>query len=366
MKFTFWQNIISIHQSAFIKVLAEEHHVILVAEQSIEIDRKSQGWNVPEMDKVKIVTNPDRHEISCLLVNDTIHVFSGINVYPMVKYAFKSAVKKKLKVGVNLEPFRPDGLKGFFRTFKYIFLSIKYGKSIDFLLATGELACKEYQNAGFSAEKIFNWAYYIESFNNSESKPALAIAALPNILFVGSLDKRKNIIQLVNTCIKHSDHFNELIIIGDGPLKKDVLLRISNHPNIRYLGNLSNAEVRSMMTKSDLLVLPSLFDGWGAVVNEALHSGMQVIASENCGASVLLDGDIWGEKFYFKGKNDLETVLLRWLGKGPVSTERRQEIKTWSQNHISGEVAASYFNKIMAFIYGESTTKPIAPWKENS
>jgi len=365
MKFIFWQNIISIHQSAFLKSLAKHHDVMLVVEQTIENERETQGWSVPDMDNVKIATKPDGNEISVLLVKDAIHIFSGINVYPLLTNAFNIAVNRKLKIGIFMEPFRSDGIKGFIRNFKYLFLRIKYRNSIDFILATGEKACIEYQKVGFKADSIFNWAYYVEAFKNRETNSTSDINELPNILFVGSLDKRKNILQLIKACMKLTEHFNELIIIGDGPLKKEVISKISNFKSIKYLGNQSNTEVISYMTHSDILVLPSLFDGWGAVVNEALHSGIQVIASANCGASILLDGEIRGEKFLFNDNNNLETVLLKWLLKGPVSQERRQEIKAWSSSYISGEAAAIYFTNIVDYIYSTETTKPVAPWIEN-
>lgn len=40
------------------------------------------------------------------------------------------------------------------------------------------------------------------------------------------------------------------------------------------------------MLNADYLILPSLYDGWGAVVNEGLQSGCKVLVSKDCGASI--------------------------------------------------------------------------------
>ena len=43
MTFIFWQNIISLHQAAFLKALAKRHEVILVAEQPLTRERAEGG-----------------------------------------------------------------------------------------------------------------------------------------------------------------------------------------------------------------------------------------------------------------------------------------------------------------------------------
>lgn len=46
-------------------------------------------------------------------------------------------------------------------------------------------------------------------------------------------------------------------------------------------------EIPSILSNQDILILPSIYDGWGAVVNEALQSGLYVISSNQCGAKDL-------------------------------------------------------------------------------
>lgn len=186
----------------------------------------------------------------------------------------------------------------------------------------------------------------------------------PAILYVGRIDCNKNILSLVDICLKHVGKYACLDIIGAGPLTDLLIKKIDRAEDIKYLGSKTNNEVLDLMCRYDILVLPSLYDGWGAVVNEALQNGMRVIASENCGASVLLDGKDRGEAFSFVNKEkSLEKILLKWLEKGTVSLADRQNIAEWTRYSISGDSVAAYFEKICSCISGDCThNEVIAPW----
>ena len=365
MQFIFWQNIISIHQSAFLSALAENYQVTIVVEREIEENRKGHGWNIPSMGKSCIIIAPSNEQLRQLIKNniDSIHIFSGIHAFQMVSKAFLFSRSLRVKTLVYLEPYQFWGATGLLRRLKYTFIFARHGSTIDGILPTGELGCKCYRKVGVSTKKIFQWGYFTEYLENLSFSKSNSLA--PSILFVGSIDERKNILYLVNTCKKISFLFNHFTIIGTGRLSNKLKHSIKDIKNIYYLGGVSNAEVKTLMHEHDILVLPSVFDGWGAVVNEALQNGMRVIASENCGSSVLLDGKQRGEIFYFKNGDDLETVLKRWLIKGPQTVEERQVITQWTKKTISGEIVSEYFVQICKYTYGGIKSYPIAPWLKN-
>ena len=63
MQFVFWQNMISIHQSALIKALAREHGVLLAVQTDFEGGRESSGWTVPDMGNARILISPDARTV---------------------------------------------------------------------------------------------------------------------------------------------------------------------------------------------------------------------------------------------------------------------------------------------------------------
>lgn len=96
MEFFFWQNIISIHKSAFISNLSKNYQVTLIVEKQIESYRINDGWVIPEMGRASVIEAPS-HEQICEIMNkssNAIHIFSGIATYTLTTYALKILIKK--------------------------------------------------------------------------------------------------------------------------------------------------------------------------------------------------------------------------------------------------------------------------------
>lgn len=357
MKYIFWQNILSIHQSALIRNLAEVSEVILVVSEGLDQERVTHGWNIPDFGNASIVINPDDQRISEYLKDDnSINIFTGINSFPLVYRAFKRAVKNNLRVLVYLEPFNWVDSKAWLRLLKYKLLFLRYKKKIDGILAISSAAKKCYSKAGFNSKKIFDWAYFTE--NSQVKERVTSKKSGLKLLYVGSIDKRKNIIGVLPIIQNHKSSFLEFNIIGKGSLEKD-LDQFTDNEKILYKGAVPNAEIYKYFLNSDILVLPSIFDGWGAVVNEAIMSGTKVLCSESCGASDLIAAN--RGRIFSHDNNDFEHQLVEIIQEGCVSDNLRLEIADWAMNNISGKAASEYFLKIIKHIYGNEP-KPIAPW----
>lgn len=355
MKFIFWQNIISIHQSAFIKALSTEHDVTLVVEQQIDQQRVSENWDIPEMGNAKVIITPSDFEIKSLLDDqNSYNVFSGIDAFPMVFKAFKQAVKMNRHISVLAEPYNWMGVNGKLRVLKYKLLFSKYHKHINHLFTTGNHGIRCFKLAGMPNDKIHQWGYFTE-FDSDLAESTFSENMQPTVIFVGKIDERKNILPLVSILNELQDLYGEANIIGTGPLESKLMEHIANNDKIHYLGSKPNDEVKLYIGQSDLLILPSLFDGWGAVVNEALSQGTRVLCSDMCGAEILLDEKFRGGEFSLH-PFDLKSRLVKWLEKGPLIKEDRKEIISWAINHISGQVAANYF---VETINGNA---PKVPW----
>ncbi len=109
-------------------------------------------------------------------------------------------------------------------------------------------------------------------------------------LFIGRLSKVKNIEMLVDLFNELEDYM--LTIIGAGPLEHQ--LKRKAKKNIIFEGEISNKEIRKYIESNDVLMLTSISETWGLVVEEAIYYGMPVIVSSNCGVSELIHNDING------------------------------------------------------------------------
>jgi glycosyltransferase involved in cell wall biosynthesis len=77
-----------------------------------------------------------------------------------------------------------------------------------------------------------------------------------------------------------------LLIAGDGSMRPVVEAAAASNPALNYLGRLEGQEVIEAMDSADVAVLPSTFEPWGLVVNEAMAAGLTVIASDRVGCRI--------------------------------------------------------------------------------
>jgi glycosyltransferase involved in cell wall biosynthesis len=108
-------------------------------------------------------------------------------------------------------------------------------------------------------------------------------------LFVGRISNEKNIDFLLQLAIKFKEANSDILIkiIGSGP-ELDRLnseIRILNLSNILFVGSVNWENLGEYYSKSLGLILPSFFEPWGMVANEAFFYNTPVICSKFCGCA---------------------------------------------------------------------------------
>jgi len=86
----------------------------------------------------------------------------------------------------------------------------------------------------------------------------------------------------------------DLVVVGDGPLRSSLQRRApaALAGRARWLGFVDDQELVSAVYRScDVLVLPSEYEPWALVVNEAAASGLAIVASDAVGAAAELVRD---------------------------------------------------------------------------
>jgi glycosyltransferase involved in cell wall biosynthesis len=156
-------------------------------------------------------------------------------------------------------------------------------------LAIGGLSVKNhYSSVGFSSCEFYNFGYF-PKINLNTNKHNSNCSQKINFLFVGQLIPRKgidvliNLIHYLNKSYKNEFSFT---IIGDGVLKNELLEKTKDIKNLNYLGLINDSNViENFYIEADIFFLSSYFDGWGAVVNEALSKSCSLLLSEKVYAS---------------------------------------------------------------------------------
>jgi glycosyltransferase involved in cell wall biosynthesis len=97
------------------------------------------------------------------------------------------------------------------------------------------------------------------------------------VLYVGGLSQRKGLSYLVEA-IDALENKVEFSFIGNGTALGLVKEKL---PYASYLGTMPHSQVLEAMREHDVLVFPSLFEGFGMVITEAMSQGMVVIATDH-------------------------------------------------------------------------------------
>ncbi|MCG2796679.1 MAG: glycosyltransferase [Actinomycetia bacterium] len=123
----------------------------------------------------------------------------------------------------------------------------------------------------------------------------LGIERIPHsILYVGRLCERKGIPLLIDSLkdAKVSIPDIRLYIVGEGELKsklQDHVERMKLSENVVFLGRVSGEELVKWYNRVEVMVVPSIFEGFGIVCIEAMACGTPVIATECPGVVDIID-----------------------------------------------------------------------------
>jgi len=113
-----------------------------------------------------------------------------------------------------------------------------------------------------------------------------------NFLFVGRLAEEKNVEMLIKAFhylkkIKYKADDWGLIIVGDGYLKEKLKNYVEQRriDDVLFTGGIDWEQIVEYYSISDVLILPSLSEPWGLVVNEAMACRLPIIISNRAGCA---------------------------------------------------------------------------------
>jgi glycosyltransferase involved in cell wall biosynthesis len=164
------------------------------------------------------------------------------------------------------------------------------------------------------------------------------------LLYVGSLSQRKGIANLF-AAVDSLKNNVELTLVGNKRSNDCVALdqALSRH---KWFSSLSHNDILALMRNSDVLVFPSLFEGFGLVITEAMSQGTPVITTDRTAGPdfIVHDQNGWlieaGSTEAIKSsiENLLSNpALIKKAGQEAMQTARQ---RSWAmyQQELSAEV----------------------------
>jgi glycosyltransferase involved in cell wall biosynthesis len=140
-----------------------------------------------------------------------------------------------------------------------------------------------------------------------------------------------------------------LVFAGEGPLHQSLeaeAAKLGIAERVRFLGFANQTQLPAIYTAADLMVLPSAYDAFGVVVNEAMLCGCPVAASDHVGAARdLIEHGRTGFVYPCGDIEALAAILGQALeNRAPLSAmgaAARARMESWSpRENIDATVAA--------------------------
>ncbi|PCJ57478.1 MAG: hypothetical protein COA79_15720 [Planctomycetota bacterium] len=156
------------------------------------------------------------------------------------------------------------------------------------------------------------------------------------ILGVGRLVKKKNWASLIKAYAQLSNsHKNlpNLVLIGEGPEKNEMLMLIEQYSmeeQIEIINFVDQEKLCQYYSLAECLILPSTYgETWGLVINEAMASGLYILASHQCGStSALIENNSNGFVFDGTNINTIKDAILKSTNLNP------EQIKMMKSNSL--------------------------------
>jgi glycosyltransferase involved in cell wall biosynthesis len=169
------------------------------------------------------------------------------------------------------------------------------------------------------------------------------------VLFCAKLQPWKRPTDLLRAFRKANTRDALLLFAGEGPLRSQLeseAAHLGIASSVRFLGFVNQSQLPAVYTSADLMVLPSEFEPFAVVVNEAMCCGCPVAASDRVGAVRDLVAPVSPEFVFPCGDVDALAVILKEAASDrtrlqSVARAARARIQTWSpERNIAATVEA--------------------------
>ena len=373
LSFCCWQPLLTAHQAHTFKALADRvgGRLTAISSQREDRERKAQGW-APNDDSVLepeiLPARGWRRRIREILDEDPerIHIFGSPFERARTNYALLRALKAGRRVYLLAEPFsrvgvgylsdrRPvlSAIKARLRPFVYSVYGALLRKRVAGVFAISPAAVGQFAHMGIPGERVHPFGSFVPgdpAAAEAPARPGLRMA------YLGSFIARKGVQTLLDAMASPAVDTSGATLDLFGPSG----LSISSSGRAAYRGQLPFGQVQRTLAGYDLLVVPSLYDGWAVVVNEAVMAGVPVLASDAVGAAAMLRKWGCGDTFEAGDANALARKIAG-LAADPARLARHRQATATLAPLLEPGVAADY---LVACVEADLAggPAPAAPW----
>lgn len=366
-KLIYWRDIpLDVDLNLFSEI-AKQYDVITICDADYNNDRKRIGCNEGSDNIKKIIIDNNEDNLIEEYKNDIVlfHGITGRNFFRIFKL-FR--INREAKVFIIAE--RPNFYGNFFwlcwrYLTRFIFYTITaryYNQKISGFFAMGDLGVNTYLNYGWSKNKLYPFMY---TYKTTEINDTHKVNDKIRFMYIGRFyDETKGILLLIEAFkkLKEYEELIELDLVGGyGPDSEKVFNEIKNIKNISYIGKWNYEDVSIKMNKYDCVIVPSRYDGWNVVPNQAIDAEVGLLVSDGCVSDELIKKAQNGTVFKKNSVSEIVDSIIYVIKNRDKLEEWRNNSKKYKLN-ISNENISSYFIDVINYCLNGVGDKPEKPW----
>lgn len=336
--------------------------------------RKKTNWNDGDYGKAEIVhlgeDENTQGKIDALFqkYQDAVFVLGG----------FKSAIVKYVDHYIGEDKYKficfseRPGVYGTWwkRLLKLVYIPIseihiakKYRDHVGAMLPLGMTGVKTFKKYGWPQEKLYPFMYDpVETVTDHSVVP---VHDPVRFLYVGRFSRytkgTDTLVQAMDLLEKDSGKFTLTMVGGYGDMRQEILQWLETKPNAEFLGIWDSNTVGTKMKDYDVCIVPSKFDGWNLLVNEAVRAHIGVIATDEAVSDEMIAYSKAGVVVEAKNPRSMAAAMRCAIENPQTVMEWKERAKKFTPQ-ISNVAVADYVLAIIEYVYGNGGERPACPW----
>lgn len=339
-------------------------------------ERLSGGWREANHGNAKItyfdeLTSPEIFVEEFVKRNpDAIHIFNGFRSKTsqyMDKY-IRLTEEPKIVVWSERPGIYGNKMeiiaKKLYHPLIHRMYYFKYSKKIKALMPLGKLGVEVFSRYGWKRSMMFSFMYDPPMPNITRQAKKRKKSTPIKILYIGRFARStKGIDILINAFnLLNSSEWRLSLVGGYGEYKDFTINWANKMQNVEFLGTWPSDKVTEKISDYDLVIVPSRFDGWNVVTNEAIRAGVGVIASNETVSHELIEASKAGIVFDAGDVNELYSILSNVMNESELINVWKERAEIYSHK-ITSEVVGMYLIELLEYIFiNKSGEKPSCPW----
>lgn len=250
-----------------------------------------------------------------------------------------STIRHRPFIGTEQSTGWARGFSKFFRRFVY--------KKAKLCIAASNAVREEFEKLGVKNSVVIPNGVDLDKFTSADVGRRTSHV----ILSVGRLVEVKGHTYLIDALAKIRKEIPDaqLVFVGDGSRRKSLEMQaeaLGAKKSVRFAGEVPHDSLPQYYAGADVFVMPSLSEGFGIAVIEAMASGIPVVASCVGGLKDIIDDGKTGLLVQAANSGEIAAAVCRlWKDralKERMINEARMRVQKYDWSNISSHVRSIY------------------------